>query len=74
MEVLKSEVVWISHWEVCLVLTRRQSVWFDGDGKVRWRSEAQPGVPNSPYMTLQRRRRPFLFGSKAVDGGAEGDG
>ena len=27
----------------------------------RKRSEARPGVPNSPYMTLQGRRRPFLF-------------
>lgn len=63
-----------AHWEVCLVLSRRKSVWFDTQGQVKWRSEARPGVPNSPFMTLQGRRVPFLFGSKAGDGGAEGDG
>ncbi len=49
------------HWEVCLVLSRRESVWFDGDGHVKWRSVAQPGVPNTPYMTLGGKRGPFLF-------------
>lgn len=41
---------------VCLVLSRRLSVWIDGSGQVTARTEARPGQANVPYMEVKRRR------------------
>ena len=41
---------------VCLVLSRRISVYFDEDGAFRYASEAVPGGgPNEPYMKIRGR-------------------
>jgi hypothetical protein len=41
---------------VCLVLSRRWSVWIDADGQIQARTEARPGEPNMPFMQVQGRR------------------
>ena len=48
-------------YRVCLVLSRRESVWIESKGDIRFRSYAKPGLPNIPYATLGGRRK-FLFG------------
>lgn len=45
---------------VCLEISRRESVWIGPDGEVRKRTFAQPGVPNIPYTTLGGKRK-LLF-------------
>jgi hypothetical protein len=45
---------------VCLVLSRRESVWIESNGDIRFRSYAKPGSPNIPYATLGGRRK-FLL-------------
>lgn len=47
-------------FRVCLVLSRRESVWIDGDGKITGRTFAKPGVPNIPYSTVGGTQK-FLF-------------
>ncbi len=37
---------------VCLTVSRRLSVWIDDKGEVFHRQQAEPGVPNGPYMRL----------------------
>jgi hypothetical protein len=49
-------------FRVCLVLSRRESVWINGDGKVIGRTFAKPGLPNIPYTTLGGGKK-FLFGT-----------
>jgi hypothetical protein len=41
---------------VCLVVSRRWSVWIDADGQIQARTEARPGEPNMPLMRVQGRR------------------
>ena len=41
---------------VCLVLSRRWSVWIDALGQVEARTEAKPGEPNIPLMQVKGRR------------------
>jgi len=41
---------------VCLVLSRRWSVWIDAQGEVEARTEAIPGEPNMPFMQVRGRR------------------
>jgi len=42
---------------VCLVVSRRKSVWIDADGIVLRRTEATPfGGPNEPWMELKGKR------------------
>ena len=41
---------------VCLVVSRRWSVWIDADGQVEARTEARPGEPNMPLMRVRGRR------------------
>ena len=41
-------------YPVCLVVTRRMSVWFSSDGSVITRTETRPGEVNEPYVTLRR--------------------
>jgi transcriptional regulator with XRE-family HTH domain len=49
-------------WRCCLVVSRRLSVWIGKGGEIEARTEARPGEPDSPGMTLRGSRRPFLFG------------
>jgi hypothetical protein len=41
---------------VCLVVSRRLSVWIDGQGEIEARREAIPGEPNMPLMQVCGRR------------------
>jgi hypothetical protein len=41
---------------MCLVVSRRWSVWMDADGQVEARTEARPGEPNMPFMRVRGRR------------------
>jgi hypothetical protein len=41
---------------VCLVLSRRLSVYFDGTGQVSQRLEAAPDVPCAPYAVIGGKR------------------
>lgn len=43
-------------WRVCLVVSRRQSVWIDAEGQVESRSQATPNQPNMPFMVVKGRR------------------
>jgi hypothetical protein len=47
-------------FRVCLVLSRRESVWIGEDGEITGRTFAKPGMPNMPYTTLGGQRR-FVF-------------
>jgi hypothetical protein len=42
-------------FRVCLVLSRRWSVWIDALGHVEARTEATPGEPNVPFMRVRGR-------------------
>ena len=53
--------------KVCLVVSRRYSVWLDEAGEVYSRSEAVPGQPNTPYVRLGRSRQAFLIRSLTPD-------
>jgi hypothetical protein len=44
---------------VCLVLSRRESVWIAADGHMHI-SQTKPGVPNIPYASVGGKK--FLFG------------
>jgi hypothetical protein len=46
---------------VCLVLSRRFSVYFDGTGQVSQRLEAAPDVPCTPYAVIGGKRVQFDF-------------
>ncbi len=48
------------HMQVCLVWSRRLSVWFDAGGKKTGVTEAVPEEVNEPYMRLKGSRR-FLL-------------
>jgi len=45
-----------NHWRVCLVVSRRQSVWINCSGQVVARTEATPDCPNMPFMAVGGRR------------------
>lgn len=47
-------------FRVCLVLSRRESVWINGNGEIACRTFAKPGVPNIPYTTVGGQQR-FVF-------------
>ena len=48
------------HFQVCLALNRRESVWIKEDGEIKGRTIAKPGQPKIPYATLGGGRK-FLF-------------
>jgi len=56
------------HKKVCLVWTRRLSVWFEEDGNIIGRTEAAPGKSNVPTMRLKGSRRSFLLQHPATGG------
>ena len=41
---------------VCLMVSRRLSVWIDGQGEIEARTEAIPGEPNMPFIEVRGRR------------------
>ena len=45
--------------KVCLVLSRRHSVWINEQGEITNRTEATPERENVPYMTLKDGKRKF---------------
>ncbi len=47
--------------KVCLVWTRRLSIWFDEQGQMTARTEASPESSNIPYMRLKGSRRSFVL-------------
>jgi hypothetical protein len=53
---------WACDWavkhrkQVCLVLSRRWSIWIDACGSVTGRTEATLGGPNEPFMWVGNRR------------------
>jgi hypothetical protein len=51
---------------VCLVLSRRLSVYFDGSGQVQGRMEASPDVPCEPFAVIGGKRVQFDFSGGAV--------
>jgi hypothetical protein len=53
---------------VCLVLSRRVSIWVRSNGRVAERIEAAPGQPNQPFMTLRSGSKRFVldFGCDAL--------
>jgi hypothetical protein len=51
---------------VCLVLSRRLSVYFDATGKETQRMEAAPDVPCAPYVEIGGRRCQLEFSGGAV--------
>ena len=53
--------------KVCLVVSRRYSIWLDEAGEVYARTEATPGQPNTPYVRLGRSRQAFLIRSLTTD-------
>ena len=56
--------------KVCLVVSRRLSIWINEEGRVYLRSHAQPDQPNVPWVSLQGSRRRFLFGLGGPEGRA----
>jgi hypothetical protein len=47
-------------FRVCLVLSRRESLWIRDNGEISARTFAKPGVPNIPYTTVGGTQK-FLF-------------
>ena len=43
------------HCRVCLVVSRRISVWIDAQGQVEARTEATPDNTNIPFMVVKGR-------------------
>jgi hypothetical protein len=52
--------------KVCLVLSRRVSVWYDAEGNRVGRTEATPESPCAPYAVIGGKRVQFDFGGGAV--------
>ncbi len=52
--------------KVCLVLSRRLSVWYDATGAECGRAEATPEMPCEPYAVIGGRRVQFDFGGADV--------
>ena len=46
--------------QACLSINRKESIWFEEDGTTKFRSIAQPGIPNIPYSTVGGKS--FHFG------------
>jgi hypothetical protein len=55
------------HCKVCLVLSRRITLWFNSEGVLDDATEAVPGQSNVPTMRLGRGRKRFLVKSVGHD-------
>ena len=53
-------------FKVCLVLTRRLSLWYDATGREYARTEATPEMPCEPYAVIGGKRVQFDFGGGNV--------
>jgi hypothetical protein len=60
-EVYAAAIARKSSRKICLVLSRRISVWLDEKGEVCSRSEAAPGEGNEPYMQIGAKKRMFTW-------------
>ena len=49
-------------FKVCLILSRRVSIWIDNDGSIIARTEAEPGLPNAPFMQIGSKKFLLDFG------------
>jgi len=54
-EAYAKQVAVEKHRRVCLVVSRRLSVWIDEKGEVDIRTKARPDRPNEPYMQIGSR-------------------
>ena len=48
------------NWEVCLILNRKECIWFKGDGSLKFKGTKKTGVVDSPHMSVGNKQ--FLFG------------
>lgn len=47
--------------KLCLVMSRRISMWYEEDGTCEKFTEAQPGTPNVPTMRVSGSNKDFTF-------------
>jgi hypothetical protein len=59
---------------VCLVLSRRVSVWFDAAGHDCGRTQAMPEMPCEPYAVIGGKRVQFAFGKEVLPSQIDGPG
>ena len=55
-----SEIAKKNHFEACLALNRRESVWIRADGTIKFKTTAKYGFPNIPYTGIGNKK--FHFG------------
>ena len=55
-----SEIAKQTHFEACLALNRRESVWIRADGTIKFQTTAKYGFPNIPYTGIGKKK--FHFG------------
>ena len=55
-----SEIAKKTHFEACLALNRRESVWIRADGTIKFKNTAKYGFPNIPYTGIGNKK--FHFG------------
>jgi hypothetical protein len=65
-EAFAADVARDRKFKVCLVLSRRVSVWFDATGKESERREATPDLPCEPFTVIGGRRVQFDFDNGVV--------
>ena len=57
---LTPEIAKKNHFEACLALNRRESVWIRADGTIKFETTAKYGFPNIPYTGIGNKK--FHFG------------
>lgn len=71
-EAFAADVARQRKFKVCLVLSRRVSVWYDAEGREYGRTEATPELPCEPFMMIGGRKVQFDFGGglglRPIDG------
>jgi transcriptional regulator with XRE-family HTH domain len=65
-ELFASDLARERRFKVCLVLSRRISVWYDATGREYARTEATPEMPCEPYAVIGGKRVQFDFGGSNV--------
>jgi len=67
-EAYAKEVAKEKERSVCLVVSRRLSIWIDNKGEVYARTETTPDRPNEPYMKVGNKKFQLnIDGEKKVD-------
>ena len=51
-----SEIAKNNHFEACLALNRRESVWIRADGTIKFKTTAKYGFPNIPYIGIGNKK------------------